>query len=193
MNRFFKVLSVMVLTVFLAGSLLAQEGAVDKGVILLGGGLSFSSSGGDFYENADGDRMTEVSLSPKFGYFVIPSLAVGVMVDFNMVKQGDYDPTTWGVGPFVSYYIDLDQEGGKGSVYPFVGASYTYGKWKFGDDEATQHNIKFGGGVNYMLTNTVGLYGMGSYNIVKYKADGADETIDGNSFGGEAGFQIFFY
>jgi hypothetical protein len=58
------------------------------------GSLTYSSSGGDLYENGDGDRRTSFELNPMFGYFVAPGFSIELQIIYSNLAQGDASLTS---------------------------------------------------------------------------------------------------
>ena len=111
----------LLLFVFVVTSVFAQEYPVDKGSKMVLGGITFSSIGGDLYENSDGDRATYINVMPSFGYFVIPGLAIGADLLYDRTSQGDDTENTLGIGPKVIYAIGANKtpEKIKGTIKAF--------------------------------------------------------------------------
>lgn len=198
------------LTILLAMVLLlavsVSAGPVDKGSMIVGGELGFTSAGGDAYENADGDGQTSIQFMPFLAYFVAPSIAVGGEVLYNSASWGDYSESTFGVGPTVAYFFNLDPTRTeiKGTMYPFVQAFFKYGKNTVdsgveGADEVKTTATYFGakGGVMYMATDHWALNANVFYQSETLKLDdapeGADDSISGNTLGLHVGLTAFLF
>jgi hypothetical protein len=46
----------------------AQNSPVDKGSWFISGNFTFSSAGGDLYENSDGDRLITIEFTPAANF-----------------------------------------------------------------------------------------------------------------------------
>jgi hypothetical protein len=144
-----KVIAVL-MVMLLCGAASAQTSPVDKGSWLINGQGGFTSTG---MENED-DRLTQVSVSAGPGTFVSPGLLVGGEVLFNSASQGGDSYTMWGLGPKIVYFPGANKEKElPGAVYPYVGASFSMIGASNGDSE-TGTQIKFGGGIMYMVTRS---------------------------------------
>jgi hypothetical protein len=75
----------------------------------------------------------------------------------------------------------------KGSVYPFVGASFMVTGASGGGSSASGTGFAFAGGIKYMITQTVALNTAASYSISTM------ESLSTNVFGISAGFSFFIW
>ena len=178
------IIAVIAVLIMLPACSFAQKGyAVDQGVMLLDGSISFTSAGGDLRLD---ETETTFTINPVVGYFIIPHLAIGVGFNYTKYSWGDTDHTFLGVGPAAAYFLgDANSK-----MYPFVGGSFVYGSMS---DEYTQTDIKFEGGAAFMIAKNVAITGAAFYMMESYKPDGADESISGNTFGIEFGISTFIY
>ena len=119
----------------------------------------------------------------------ILGFGIGGEVILSRTKQGDDDATSVGVGPTLAYYF-----GDAGSnIRPFVqaGASYVSLSGDFLD--ASGWGIGGGGGLAFMLSETVALTLEGVYEIQNISVDEFDEDVDGDEFRIEAGIAAFLF
>ena len=182
-------MSGLILFLCLPAILSAQDYATDRGSFILGGSASFTSQGGDLYENLDGDRVTTLTVNPYLLYFISPGFGIGGEVILSRTTQGDDDATSVGVGPTLAYYFG-DAES---TIRPFVqaGASYVSLSGDFLD--ASGWGIGGGGGLAFMLSETVALTLEGVYEIQNISVDEFDEDVDGDEFRLEAGIAAFLF
>jgi len=172
--------------------------------MLFTGGFTYSSAGGDLYED-EGDRSNTIQFNPSASYFLIPNLAIGGKILYSRSSQGDYSNSQLAIGPHILYFFNLNspQTTVKGSVYPYIGGGvyYTGLNYKYDSDDSDDYNydykytgtiISFGGGGLYMLSNTVGLFAEGSYQIDNIKPEDGDSE-SGNKFNIVAGISFFLY
>ena len=80
-------------------------------------------------DESDATKFTCVNLQPKFGYFVIDNLAIGLDMQLGMssLKSPDDDKdngTVIGAGPFVRYYFPA------GKILPYIEGGATFGSMK---------------------------------------------------------------
>jgi hypothetical protein len=167
--------------------------AVDKGVILAGGSVGFESSGGDLYENADGDKATTITFDPFAGYFFMPNLALGAHIHFSKETHGDYKASEVGFGPAAFYYF-----GGEYSkMFPFVSARFDWKKASSSYDDTdypdyTYTTIGFAGGVTAMVSKNVGIRASLFYEMDTEEQEDQD-SVDGNKLGLRVGIQTFIW
>ena len=200
-----KAIIILAMALLLAATVSSAEGPVDKGSMIVGGEVSFSSHGGDAYENSDGDGVTNIGFSPFLAYFVAPSIAVGGEVLYNKSSQGDWSASTFGVGPTVAYFFNLDatRTEVKGTVYPYVQAFFKYGKYTSGsgDNDHKETVTYFGGkgGIMYMLTDHWAVNANLNYQSENYKQtepevpEGEDDSVSGNTLGFNVGVTAFLF
>ena len=168
--------------------------------------LGFSSvkykSDADGYDEPDADKMTNINLLPKFGYFFIDNLALGLGVNIALSTNKDgedndkYSQTLLSVEPFMRYYIPTAK------VFPFFELSGSFGSIKnkfesddWGDEEYESSVMSIGGGVGIAapLGDKVTFDVMAGYNSLTVKDkednDDNDRTVIG-TFGLKLGFTI---
>ena len=169
----------------------AQTHAVDQGSLLIDGNVSLTSTG----SNDDGDRVTNIMLSPSVQYFVVPGLAVGASFSLERQASDGFSRTTYGVGPSVSYYFGASVEK---AIYPFVavGVNYFGSRFDFDGDTDTETLSAYGvgasGGVLVMLSGSVGVTGRLFYEVQDY-SDDFDEDLRTNAFGFAFGIAAFVF
>ena len=201
-------------------ALSVSEAQVNKGRILLGvsTSLSYVNFGSDIMslgfssikfkansmENVDPDviKVTTLNLSPKIGYFVINNLALGLNLSIGSSidkpeSGGKNTTTSFGLGPFVRYYIP----GSK--VMPFFEISSLFGsiseKYKdqfySSSNKSSLRSIGGGAGLAVKLGDKVTFDMMAGYNSMSEKAKennpNDERTVQGTlSF--KFGFVILF-
>jgi hypothetical protein len=167
----------------LAGELTA------KGRVELGGDMSFT-----YFSYKDGS-VTDVSIMPRVGYFVIPKLEVEPML---MITSTSYNPdegesfsgTVFGALLNVAYHF----EGANSSkLVPFVFAgagfaSYS-GDYYPKDSKTALVAPDAGAGIKYFITNSAVIRGQGFYEHVTNDGGIEDNTVD--DFGVSVGVSIF--
>ena len=177
---------------------LATDSPIDKGSFLISGGFSFNNLGGELYEDIYGNRLTSISAVTSLNYFFIPHFAFGINFEIGYASQGTISSTMLGVGPQAFLYLGSteSQLSFRHSVYPFINASFYYLRETLivGGISSTADGtmILFGGGLTYMVTNTVGLSTKLFYHIDHIKFE--DDTVfTGNGFNIWMSFDIFIY
>ncbi|HEX2396044.1 MAG TPA: outer membrane beta-barrel protein [Bacteroidales bacterium] len=191
-------LIIAVLSLF-AVSLNAQT---EAGKILVGGSseLSFGAIT-QKYKSDDGDgtagKITQFSLAPEAGFFVIDNLAVGLSLDMSLSSSKEDGSefretfTTLLAAPFVKYYYDL------GKIKPFAKAAVGLGsstyKLSDGSDSETEKTGIFGwelgvGAAMFMNDNVALEVGIG-YQSISQK-DKQDNDIDLRIINGGIAFAV---
>ncbi|SHH32103.1 hypothetical protein SAMN04488109_3689 [Chryseolinea serpens] len=185
--------------VFLCFLVTASYGQTEKGTLLLGSTLKFSSSktknktssattttySTSTYEY----KQISISIDPNVSYFVADRLAVGLITPYSYTrtKRGDTNEhsNSYSIGPVVRYYFLL---GSRWAIFPE--ASYSYGwTWSRGPYvdftdfpytpptthyySTTETTRIFHGGVGgvYFLNKSVGLEGKVYYQSVRNSFD----------------------
>ncbi|MFC1549862.1 hypothetical protein ACFL46_01035 [Candidatus Neomarinimicrobiota bacterium] len=195
-----KGITVALMVIFICFSFAtAQNNPFAKGSLGVWEEFYFQSSGGDAWENNDGDRETEMQNNTTVGYFIMPGVAVGGQFMLDRTSQGDYKDTMWGFGPSATYFLGGGDVNGsvKGSVFPFATVGFVYLKgnteYSSGADFEFTATI-FGGdvGAMYMLNSFVGFSGSIGYQLWSFNSDDIpNDREDGNKFNLNAGFTIF--
>lgn len=190
---------IILATALLLAATVSAEGPVDKGSVIVGGGFSFTSNGGDLYENFEGDGQTFITFMPNLAFFVAPSIAVGGEIIFQKSSQGDYSESGFGIGPSVAYFFNTDPTRTeiKGAVYPYVELYFQYIKLSMddggGDDKANLTAFGGKGGIMYMLTKHWAVNSNLYYQSESLKPDGADDSISGSTLGLSVGVTAFLF
>jgi hypothetical protein len=170
-NAIFKTMKkiTMVITLMCFFAFSVSEAQIRSGRSLIGVSTSFSyiNYGSDLMSlgfstikykanllasvDPDVTKVTTLNLLPKFGYFIINNLAVGLNMYIGTSTDkpksgGKYNTTSFGLGPFIRYYIS----GSK--VMPFFEISSLFGSEtnKYEDPYSSSSNknslTSFGGG-----------------------------------------------
>ena len=196
-NAIFKTMKkiTMVITLMCFFDFSVSEAQIRSGRSLIGVSTSFSyiNYGSDlmrlgFYTikykanllasvDPDVTKVTTLNLLPKFGYFIINNLAVGLNMYIGTSTDkpksgGKYNTTSFGLGPFIRYYIS----GSK--VMPFFEISSLFGSEtnKYEDPYSSSSNknslTSFGGGAGLAvkLGDKVTFDMMAGYNSTSEKA-----------------------
>lgn len=186
------IIGLSALFVLIPACLLAQSYAIDKGVIIADGVVSFTSAGGDLNEDGEGNKATSFLLNPTLGTFLMPNLAGGLELLYASNTQGDHKTSSFGLGPKVAYYIGDSST----DLYPFVGASAVWVKGKHensNDYEETQFNINLAVGATKLVAKNVGITAKVTYTMESYKPENADEATKGNKLSIGVGISTFIY
>lgn len=180
---------IITLMLMLAGTVAAQDFPTDKGSVILGGSMSFTSLGGDLYKV--GDKNTTITiLAPSVGYFISPNILIGGRISLVSISKGGASSSVTSFGPEVGYYFgSTDKADIKGSSYPYVKAMFLY--TTDGDDNWTS----FGGrvGLDYMLSNAVALDAGVTFQSDSFSPDGASGSVSGTTLMVSIGVMAFIY
>jgi hypothetical protein len=175
----------------------AQNKATDAGSIAfkLGSIVDVSIYTGDAYSGDD--QATEITVGSglsrlNFSYFVINNLAVGGYVYFDSLKfKGDNEPSTqFTIGPSVFYYYPVID-----NLFINSGVSFEFTTVNLAGytDSISQLALGFGGGVTYLLTPHLGIYGSITF-FIALEAESGGESIPETGFNVidfDAGLSVF--
>lgn len=165
------------------GPVLANAPMFEKGARTIHGSFSFSSAGDGFFQNAEGDRTQEWTLTPGGGYFIASGVALTLAIEGSWFTLGEVTSSEYSMGPVLEYYFDtVGDDDPQGHTIPYLGAGYLWGTVK---EETATSNTKY---VSSLLTLTAGLAWMMSDHIAtdiainyrvgeyteKYPLDGAE-------------------
>lgn len=157
---------ILVLSIFCI-SLFSQESAVSRGAFILSGTASFSSSGGDLFEDMDNNALKSITLTPSLNAFVVNNFFMGLSAEMSSESQGDYRASTTGFGPQIGYaFGDSNSE-----AFPFISAginaysmAYDYGNNN--DGNITGRDIHFNFGMIVPVKSHIGIVLEGSYHML---------------------------
>lgn len=177
----------------------ASKSPIDKGSYIVGGMAMVTGMSGDVYENVDGDGIKMLMLAPSLSGFVSHGVAFGGQLLVANVSQSGNSLTAFGIGPRLAYYFGDFKENEKvrGKSIPYLAVSYIYGKitndWGVMDKSEYKLNaINFGGGIDYMLTNSIALVAQVDYRSDSI-SDKSDNSADGHAFDVMLGFSMFVW
>ena len=179
----------------------AQTGyAIDSGSFIVGGGIRFTSFGGDDNQ----ERITLVAVNPIVQYFVVPHLALGGAFDVRHVSGSELEnrasTSTIGIGPRVGYYF-----GHSGwRVYPFVAGTVFVSRFIINElsvpqlgtldpPDRTIVDLQPSGGAAFMISKNVAITGEVFYRLNFTEFEGESERVDANEFGLRFGVAAFVY
>jgi len=189
-------LTTLLILVFATGAF-AADGPVDKGSMILGGTVYFQSASGDLYKNMNDDSQTMIALAPEFGYFIAPSIMIGMNFEYSKWSWGDdVGVTTLDFGPMVGYYFNMDPNRAevKGALYPYIKGFFNMCSEETEGVDDKDKTTSFGGkgGINYMLSDAVALdFGI-QFQSDSWKV-GDGESTSGTIMWFGAGISAFIY
>ncbi|MBN2322609.1 MAG: hypothetical protein JXQ30_02645 [Spirochaetes bacterium] len=192
-----KIVLISVVLIFIATAVFAQDKATDAGSIEfdIGSIVDVTIYTGAAYQGDDsvtdvvvGSGVTSLNCS----YFIIDNLAVGgkVFYESYKVKGNDEPDTILGLEPVVSYYAPLID---KLYLRTYVGMMYISVQYAGYTESITQVGFDFSGGVMYLVTPHLGIYGGVTYaTVLEAEYDGQkipDSAYEYIDF--DIGFSVF--
>jgi outer membrane protein len=167
----------------------AQTG---KGSFLVSGSMSFS------HGNSNGLTLhtsNTLSITPRVGYFLMDHVALGVSLPLSVTRDHSDTPISGtsqgrsiGIGPFIRYYIPIDQK-----LYVVTEAGYSWNYYHSENSQSTtvqkqqSRQLNFGAGVSYFINKNVGIELLAGYR--KLTQTSIDYTNSGIRL--EGGLQIY--
>jgi hypothetical protein len=172
--------------------LFAENDAIDKGSVEFGLGTAFNLS--LYFGNVEATEFTigSGSMLLSVGYFVIDKLSIGGAAYFYSLKYkaATESYTEFGFGPEVKYYIPTSE-----NVLANLKGLFRIVSWEYpGDiDRSSQMWFGGGGGVTYLMTGNLGLYGGADIMFSPdYKYEGTKVTDSSyTAIDIEVGFRVF--
>jgi hypothetical protein len=172
----------------------SDDRGLHSGTTIVSGLASFSSQGGDLYEDSDGDGLTAISVVPSALYIVTAGLALGGDVSYTRQSQGDFSTTVFGVGPKVAYFVNT---GGNAIPYMGVGWNYISLGASSGGEGDSESGSRIKGVVGVMIkSGHLGIVIEGGYLRDSFSVEFAGEegeSISGSSIAVGVGFAGLFY
>lgn len=155
----------------------------NQGTKMVGGTVSFSSrTEKEKFDNTTRktQTITNFSIAPQFGYFVIDRLAVGAAFELGVANNksksspSNISNTTLQLSPFVRYYLPVNVffEGQFG-----LGTTKTSGKNGAGNTVEGRENVQswsLAAGYAIMINESVAIEPMLGYGSVRYADPDAD-------------------
>ncbi len=155
----------------------SQDSAIDKGAIIISGLGSFSTRGGDLFEDDEGYRLTTYMLMPNINYFIASNLFIGGGVALTRQKQGHDSQQTFGIGPTIGYAMGL----AKSKNYPYLAAGIRYYSLGFVTGESLSGtDIVIGAGLIATVTENLGIIVEAGYHIMNLKYENSIKSESGN-------------
>lgn len=187
MRRVLFTLFVLVMAV----SIIQAQDFAKKGVIELGGSVSFSSTT-DVSDGETADESTSTfTFSPGIGYFIFDGFELGLVPRFSSTSQGDYSLSDIAIFVVPEYHFNLNS-----NVYPYVGAAVGYNSMNIdnGTDDYTLSGLSYGalGGVKVQVGNAAIVDFGVEYFMFTYDPEDWDGDRNGwNQFAISAGVSIY--
>ncbi len=194
-----RVLTALLMAGALPGAVHAQQYAVDKGSILLGGSASYTSSRTRVGAAEQQDRINNLALSPRAQLFVAPGLGVGAEVDFSRSSTAGQSATAIGGGPIVGYYFGR----GPRLWHPFLEASgaalhRSRNNGLLGDEGNTEWQWRGTAGLLFLLSHGVGVntgvFYQGTHTRqAQFTPQRTEVNVDSNTYGLAIGISAFVF
>jgi hypothetical protein len=193
MNSFLGRYAGLRLLILALGLLVVTEGAAQgttgfakKGVVEVGGNISFSSIS-RVSDGETGSAMTLLNFAPFVGYFITDGFELGVNpFSITSASYGGSSATEVMIFLAPSYNFEA-----KGNAYPFIEALLGYTSSSNGE---TRSGFSYGarGGVKLAVTGK-GLLNLGlQYVMITQNRSGETERNGSNNFSISAGFTVWF-
>ncbi len=124
----------LMLTVLLLAGALTVQAQTDQGSLMVGGGLSFSSSTSKFGTTTS-DPVTSFSITPRIGYFIADRFVAGLQLGYSTSNYNLFDDDeneegntrALAIGPYVRYFVPFGED--KFAFY--VQGDFLYGTARF--------------------------------------------------------------
>ena len=155
--------------------------AIDKGSIIIGGSLGYTSTGNEYRLV---DRIQKITITPGLLFFVFPHLAIGGELKLVSTIYSDYTETSYGTGPVIGYYF------GKASSKEFPFLSFSYLQLiETGNGRSLRKKLyRFTGGSAIMIARNVAIEPRVFFSITDIK-----RQKDSNTYGLELGISTFVF
>ncbi len=183
----------------LALSASAQKSPIDEGSMIVEGSAYFATQSGKAYQDAEGNGISTISVSPQLGYFVSPSLMIGGHLDYSSTSQGDLSGSGFGFGPTIGYffYLDRGKTEIKGSIYPYIVGMFAYAssRTEVGHTTYKSNSTSFGAksGIMCMLSEAVALDLGLKFVSSSQEPIGGGESVSGTTFMISTGVTAFLW
>lgn len=138
---------------------------VTSGAWMFGGSAQFSSTK---LKNSDG-ATTTLNLAPNFGLFIIDDLAAGINLSFMSTSFGGTSNSSFGLGPFVRYYL--------------TDPIYVQGGVDLGLNDNSATTLGLSVGYSWFIDDALAIEPALFFSSVNYDGENADATIFGLSIG----------
>lgn len=165
-----------------------------KGTIELGGNVGFSSTTYVSNGQSSTNSLTNFSIDPYVGYFVINNLELGLVPSFSTSKYGDQSSTSFSVYFAPAWNFDL-----KSTLFPFVEGRIGYNTSSYDDGNSfttdpSSSGLAWGfrGGVKAQVGSNALVNIALSYDQITMNPENWSGDRNGaNVFGVSAGFTVF--
>lgn len=171
---------------------IAQNFATDRGSLMLDGGIWLSSNGNDMYSDGEDKRTFDFSFDPAFQAFVVPSLAIGAGTEVSFYSRSDYNYTTLGIGPKITYFIAGHRDM---KVYPYIDISVFFAFQTFSFDGSSEDSNNLiiiandAVGAVFMVNKAIGI----DMSVGFYNRSNITEDLAGNKIYFSVGVKAFIF
>ena len=156
---------------------------LDKKATIISGSASFTSQGGDIFEDANGKKATTFNFNPSINHFITKNFFIGGSLEFSTESQGDYKSNGVGVGPQIGYAFG----GPQNTAFPYLDLGFRY--YSMSADFGSGNDMQFGGsdialgfGVIVPIKSHIGLIFEGGYHMLSLKDKDTSDSYSGNIF-----------
>jgi hypothetical protein len=162
----------------------------EKGTVLLGGNINFTSTSSSFVGVNGGNSSTTIfTLNPMIGIFPVNNLAIILSTDYTTASFTENGNSSSGhsllIGPLVRYYVPASQ-----SVKFFGGAGIEFGS----GEGQTSTVYQFQAGPSFFISRNLALEFNVNYQwaTINYSSDLSSQPTEKQSqFGISIGFMVY--
>ena len=189
-----KKFSIVVIALLFVVSLSLAQDQLAKGSAIVGGSFSFSSYGGDLYENFDGDGFTLIALDAAYQrFFLDMPLALGLGLGYTSFSQGDDKNSTLYFTPMGTYFFKIANE----KMLPFASLAFRINsasmEFTGGDDSGSGTTIGLKGGLYYLLSDHLAVVPALTYMMPSFEWDSGGGSNSGSAIMLSVGLAGFIY
>ncbi len=163
-----------------------RSAATDRDAMLVSGMVSFSTQGGDLYEQDD-DRFTTLTITPGLLYFIAPGIGLGIDYSYTRISERGTTSSSWGAGPKMGIFFDSGA-----SFIPFVSGGVNYLSIDPGDVSESGLRMKVSGGM-LIRNGHLAVSVEAGFVYDRFKFEGASSATTGNTILIGVGFAGFLY
>lgn len=152
---------------------------IDKGAFSINGNIGIVTKGGDLY-SSDGNRYTEISVSPSVNYFAANSFFIGAATQSTSQKQGSIHITKVSVGPHIGVAGLFHT-----NIIPSLSIGIRYRFEKYNLDKNVNlsihgHEVVYSFGIIYLIKKHLGLNFGIEYQFMKLGPGGGYVPLNGD-------------
>jgi len=182
----------LLLTLVILSLHFSLHAQLEKGSWMVGGSLGLSSSTTPTYYG--NNTITQISISPKAGYFLIDRLAAGLSINstfdhnhYPNSSPSSYNDNLYGIGPFARYYFLPTQK--PANILVEVSDQYSWITYTGQSGHLRENTYGFAAGPAFFLNPSVSLECTLGYAWTK--TSGYNPEQNSHTFRTAIGLQIY--